>query len=330
MTPFRTELSITPATRSISLSDQLLTSGSCFADDLGKWLRESKFNIDINPFGTTYNPLCIHETLTQAILGQQLNDQKFVELNQTWYHYDFHSQWSHADKSILQSRLEKQLGYVGEKLGSIQTIILTYGTAWTYEHLTLNEIVANCHKIPGKNFKKNLLSQKRIIESFSGLYNIMKEVNPDVRFILTVSPVRHLKDTMELNQVSKATLRLACHTISTQLSDVEYFPSYEIMMDDLRDYRFYKEDMIHPNPTATHYIAQKFSDRYFSGATKDTIDTWSQLKKAIDHKPFHSQSVAHQKFLLDTLTNLEAIRTKINVESEIEEIKNRLKSTTMA
>jgi hypothetical protein len=330
MTPFRTELSILPSALPIGFSNKLLTAGSCFADDLGRWLEGNKFTIEVNPFGTTYNPISIHKSLIQAAQGKDVPKQKFINSNESWYHYDFHSKWNSPDVSILQSTLQKQLFRIGEQLKKADTVIITYGTSWAYDLIALKDIVANCHKQPARNFTKFLLTPDRIVESFGELYKVISELNPNVRFILTVSPVRHLKDTMELNQVSKSTLRLACHTIATQFKMAEYFPSYEIMMDDLRDYRFYKEDMIHPNETAIDYIAQKFSDRYFTKPTRETIDNWSQIKKAIEHKPFQALSSGHQKFLSDTLNKLEALKNRINVEDEIKEIRKRLESTTMA
>jgi hypothetical protein len=330
MTPFRTELSVSPSPRPIEFSNELLTTGSCFADDLGKWLKGNKFSVEVNPFGTTYNPISIHRALLFSLNKKTVAQENLIEQNENWYHFDFHSQWSSNDASILASKLNRQLSHVGDQLRKTKTIIITYGTSWVYEHNTSKDIVANCHKVPGKNFRKYLLSEVQIVDSFKELHNTIKKANPEARFILTVSPVRHLKDTVELNQVSKATLRLACHSIVSQWDSVEYFPSYEIMMDDLRDYRFYKEDMIHPTETAIEYIAQKFSDRYFTKATKETLSDWSLIKKAIQHRPFQDQSSAHYKFLNDTLVKLEAIKNKINVQEEIQEIKKRLASATMA
>jgi hypothetical protein len=330
MTPFRTEFSISPSLLPIELSNQIITTGSCFADDLGKWLKENKFTVEVNPFGTTYNPVSIHRALLDSIHQKEIAKEELIESNESWYHFDFHSQWSSHDESILASKLNQQISRVGEQLRKTNTIIITYGTSWVYEHISSNHIVSNCHKIPGKNFKKYLLSEEQIVSSFRELFVALKKINSEIRFILTVSPVRHLKDTVELNQVSKSILRLACHTIVNQFDAVEYFPSYEIMMDDLRDYRFYKEDMIHPSDVAVEYIAQKFSDRYFTKATKETLTDWNQIKKAIEHKPFQDQSSAHTKFLNETLNKLEAIKHRINVQDEIQEVKKRLASSTMA
>jgi hypothetical protein len=329
MTPFRTELSVSSSPLPIGFSDELLTTGSCFADDLGKWLKGNKFNVEVNPFGTTYNPISIHRALLLSLNKRGVDQENLIEQNENWYHFDFHSQWSSQDPSLLVSKLNQQLSQVGDQLKKINTIFITYGTSWVYEHNTSKEIVSNCHKLPAKNFKKYLLSEAQIINSFKELHTSLKKVNPDVRVILTVSPVRHLKDTIELNQVSKSVLRLACHSIVSQFDSVEYFPSYEIMMDDLRDYRFYKEDMIHPTDVAIEYIAQKFSDCYFTKATKETLSDWTQIKKALEHKPFQNQSSAHHKFLHDTLNKLEVIKNKINVQEEMQEIKKRLASATM-
>ena len=185
--------------------------------------------------------------------------------------------------------------------------------------------MANCHKMPQANFEKFLLTQKRIIESFEHFYNSLKKLNPACRIILTVSPVRHLKDTLELNSVSKSILRLSCHTLSQTFPDVAYFPAYEIMLDDLRDYRFYRPDMIHPSDQAVDYIWGKFGEAFFESETNDFIKEWKKIKAALDHKPFHPKEMAHQKFLLDLLGKLNLLKDKVDVGEEIGFVKGQIK-----
>src|SRR6185369_3638007 len=170
-----------------------------------------------------------------------------------------------------------------------------------YRLKTSNEIVANCHKVPSINFTKSLLTETEIIESFQGFYAKLKSINPDCKIILTISPVRHLKDTLELNSVSKSMLRLSCHSIGNKFSDVEYFPAYEILLDDLRDYRFYKTDRLHPTEEAVEYIWEKFVSAYFDASSKEFIKEWKEIRKDLQHKAFHSQSENHQKFLKSLL-----------------------------
>jgi hypothetical protein len=154
------------------------------------------------------------------------------------------------------------------------------------------------------------------------MYAAAKAFNPEIKVILTVSPVRHLKDTLELNSVSKSVLRLACHTLSQQHADVAYFPSYEIMMDDLRDYRFYKADMIHPSDVAEEYIWQKFIDGYFDDDTKLFLSKWKEITLALKHRPFNRESASHQKFIAETIKRLEELKFLVDVDKEIALLKN--------
>jgi hypothetical protein len=205
-------------------------------------------------------------------------------------------------------------------------LIITFGTAFIYKLKSNNEIVANCHKQPSYNFTKELLTVEEIIVSFELFLNQFKIQNSKLKIILTVSPVRHTKDTLTLNSVSKSILRIACHELSKQFSNVSYFPSYEIMLDDLRDYRFYKEDMIHPTEVAEEYIWNKFSDVFFESETKQLIKEWSSVSMALNHKPFREDSEEYKIFLTETLKKLELLKGKINVKEEINFITNKLNS----
>jgi GSCFA family len=174
------------------------------------------------------------------------------------------------------------------------------------------------------NFNKQLLSEGEILESFNSLYAEAKKFNPSLKFILTLSPVRHVKDTLELNSVSKAILRSACHSIVTTHSDIDYFPAFEIMTDDLRDYRFYKSDMLHPTEEAEDYIWEKFMNTFFDRLTIELVNEWANLRAALEHKPFHPQSRTHQKFLKLTLAKLVELKSKINVDQEIAAVQSQI------
>jgi hypothetical protein len=191
----------------------------------------------------------------------------------------------------------------------VDVLIITYGTAWVYELQSNHQLVNNCHKVPASQFIKKLLSATEIIQSFNTLVQTLKTIRPELRILVTVSPVRHSKDTFELNTVSKSILRLVCHELQQH---VDYFPAYEIMMDDLRDYRFYERDMLHPSAEARDYINQKFSDRYFTADTLKLIHTLNEIQKALAHKPFQVTSAAHQHFLKDTLRKLESIQQQVS------------------
>ncbi|HKZ36527.1 MAG TPA: GSCFA domain-containing protein, partial [Chryseolinea sp.] len=256
--------------------------------------------------------------------NQVPSQNTYVQRNDVFLNYDFHSELSSLDMNNLQGQLKIIIEATNSFLTKAQWLIITYGTAWAYERNDTAEIVANCHKMPQGEFTKVLLTQKKILESFEGMFEGLKAINPDIKIILTVSPVRHLKDTLELNSVSKSILRTACHTLTEQYKDVDYFPAFEIMMDDLRDYRFYKPDMIHPSEIAEEYIWQKFSEKYFDGKLKAFLIRWKEIQSALAHKPFHPSSTAHQQFLRETLKKLEELKSVVNVDQEIEVVKSEI------
>jgi len=327
MNEFRTELKPHPSAQPIKLGQKLVTLGSCFADSIGNNLAAHKFSVSVNPFGVTYNPLSIHRHLMRAIYNQPAPGTAFLSRDGIHLNYDHHSQFSALTRADLEAALQQVNSHCHHFLQGAHHVILTYGTAWAYERLDNGDLVANCHKIPSTQFRKILLTQKRIIESFEEMHKAARAFNSDIRFILTVSPVRHLKDTLELNSVSKSVLRLACHTLSELYPNVEYFPAYEILLDDLRDYRFYDADMLHPSPAAIDYIWQKFSNAYFDDATQTILSKWHHLAKSISHIPFHNTSPAHQRFLIETLRQFDELRPLINVDEEIKTLQAQLIKT---
>lgn len=324
MEPFRTVLNAGISTHKVSLKDAVITAGSCFSDAMGARLQEYKIRSLVNPFGNIYNPHSIHKSLQYAALNLLPDEQTYLENQGIHLNYNFHSSFSARDSHALAAKLTEAIRTAHTFLKDANWLIITYGTAWVYEHLKSGQIVANCHKMPSGNFKKSLLTQKKIIESFTELYDVVKKINPALRIIVTVSPVRHIKDTLELNSVSKSVLRLSCHTLTEIYNDVEYFPSYEIMMDDLRDYRFYKADMLHPTVEAENYIWKIFTEKYCDQQAKTFIEKWKNFLPALTHRPFQPSSPAHQRFLKQTLTKLEELKTYVNVDKELDLIKQQI------
>ncbi|MBX2917119.1 MAG: GSCFA domain-containing protein [Cyclobacteriaceae bacterium] len=306
----------------IGLDHKILTIGSCFADQFGQWLTNNKFTVLANPFGTTYNPVSIHNLLLNA-LHNHVDSTLFTERHGLWFHHHWHSQFAASTKAELLAELQRVQKQVRAFLQEVDVVIITYGTAWVYEHQSAGQLVNNCHKVAAAQFRKRLLTVAEIETSFITLIQTLKSSRPNLRIICTVSPVRHLKDTFELNQVSKSVLRLACHQFQ-QEKLAEYFPAYEIMMDDLRDYRFYERDMIHPSMEAREYINEKFSNRYFTSDTLQLLQTLSEIQKALAHKPFQLASALHQNFLKQTLHKLESIQHRLPVAAEIESVRTQL------
>lgn len=322
MNNFRTEILLTPSSKRIRLIDRILTIGSCFSDAIGSRLLSNKVNTLVNPFGTVYNPYSIHKVIGHATSNSQVSQELLARRKDCVFHYDFHSRFSAANQQMLIKILQAAVSHAHDFLSKTKWLIITYGTAWVYELNDTNSIVANCHKMPQNLFKKYLLTQKKMVDSFENMYMDLKAINPEIEIILTVSPVRHIKDTLELNSVSKSVLRIACHTISEQHSDVHYFPSYEILMDDLRDYRFYKADMIHPSDVAEDYIWQKFVDGHFDDELKVFLAKWKDIASALNHRPFNPGSEPHQKFVAETIKKLEELKHLIDVDEEIAMLKN--------
>jgi len=321
---FRTELLLKASSANITLEDPIVTLGSCFSESIGQRFLDSKFQSLVNPFGTTYHPFSIHSLVQYGIDKKNPTEQNSIETNETFFNYDFHSCFHGSSAIDLQKEIKKTITSTNSFLRKCNVILLTYGTAFIYERKDTGEAVANCHKQPSYLFTKRLTSVEEITKSFAETIKLLLTFNPTVRIIVTVSPVRHLKDSIELNNISKSILRIACHQIVKTHSIVDYFPAFEIMMDDLRDYRFYKADLIHPTEVAEEYIWNKFCTRYFSNSTMNILSKWNEIRKAIDHRPFQLSSVSHQKFLRETLIKLSELKPFMNVNNEIATIESMI------
>jgi hypothetical protein len=297
--------------------------GSCFADAIGNQLLANKFIVSVNPFGTVYNPISVHHLLNLALNNQSAEDDGFLIRDDIHLHHSFHSQFSALTKKELNAQLQSTIAEQHHWLMDTDILLLTYGTAFVYVKNSTGEVVSNCHKVPSQNFSKKLLSVEDIFDSFERTFQKLKQQKPSLQCILTVSPVRHTKDGLEQNTVSKSVLRLACHRLA-QLNDVHYFPAYELMMDDLRDYRFYQTDRIHPTDEAEEYIGEKFAECFFDENTKKLINEWQEIKSALNHKPFQPATAAHQTFLQNLLKKLTAISRQLNVQQELAELQSRL------
>jgi lysophospholipase L1-like esterase len=323
MNDWKTDLNVKSADRPIHLNDPILTIGSCFSQAIGLHLNDNKFHVTNNPFGTVYSPLSIHHLLTLALRKRAISEEDFLVHQEVHYHYQFHSSFAGLSRQELAEQISRAINKVNHFISTARFVIITYGTAWAYKRKDTAQWVANCHKVPSSYFSKELLSIDDMENSFDEIHSALKAVNPAIQIIVTLSPVRHLKDTIEFNSVSKSTLRLFCHKLS-QRSGVDYFPAYEIMMDDLRDYRFYQEDRIHPTNEAEEYIWQKFVQRYFESETKTFLSEWQEIRKAFAHRSLFPTTTHHQSFLKATLTKLQALQHIVNVDNEIALVKNQI------
>ncbi len=321
---FRTEIEQPKIPFSIDHKDRLITLGSCFSDEIGQRLSKSKFETLVNPFGTIFNPLSIFELVDIAMEPSTLLEEAVLNRDGLYFNYKLHSSFRSESKDGLLETIQGQLDESKQWLTKVKVLFLTFGTAWTYWTKDTKMLVANCHKQPQKQFYKELISVEEIMTGFMSMKEAIQEVNPDIQIVLTVSPIRHTRETLSLNATSKAILRLACHYLSDMAKDVHYFPSYEIVTDDLRDYRFYKKDLIHPNEQAMDYIWDIFVRTFCSAETKKTLIDWQKIQRALSHKPFNPNERKHQDFLRQTLLKLQNLQGQIRLEKEIESIKAQL------
>jgi hypothetical protein len=316
---FRTELKIPESDTKINHSKKILSLGSCFADVLGKQMQADRFDILSNPLGITYNPVLLWGNLHQAPTSQHM-----IERDSIWYHYLYHSSIHAASSSQLTLMIADKTEHLITYLKTASHLFLTLGTAWVYSLKESKQIVSNCHKMPQELFDKQLLKVNDIVASFHQFRNWLLVLNPHIKIILTVSPVRHIKDTLPLNSVSKSVLLLAVYEICKQYPETEYFPAYELLMDDLRDYRFYADDLLHPSQQAQAYIIDVFYKTYLAAPTIDKVATLRNIRLGIAHRAFHQQSTSHQKFLKDLLEKTVELHQEIPLHDWLAILQNQL------
>ncbi|WP_138992397.1 GSCFA domain-containing protein [Larkinella sp. C7] len=323
---FRTELSPEKLPVLIRPDARVVTIGSCFADVLGRQLTDNKVAVRSNPFGTLFNPVSIAKLLLASLQHAGPDPDLYVERDGLWFHYDFHSTFWGRSRDELHARLTELLTQTAEALRTADWLVLTLGTATVYRHLETGKVVANCQKMPGFLFEKYLYAYEHVQQTLTELVKKLKRANPGLQILLTVSPVRHTKDTLPLNQASKSILRAVSHELTVWNDQVHYFPAYEIMLDDLRDYRFYEADLIHPNAVAETYIFEKFAECAFDDELRSFITEWQTLRKSMAHRPFHEGTESHRRFLEKLLQQLDAVSKKADVTREKQEIESRLRA----
>ena len=281
----------------IDYHSKILLLGSCFSENIGNKLSYYKFQSKQNPFGILFHPKAIENLISRAIKEELYTEKELTFNNERWHCLDAHSSISAADKNVLLKNLNSALIHTKKQLKEATHVFITLGTSWVYRYSETNAIVANCHKIPQKEFSKELLSVAEVSKILEQCIALLKSINKTVSVTFTVSPVRHLKDGFIENTRSKAHLIAAIHTVINSENNTYYFPSYEIVMDELREYRFYNEDMLHPNTIAINYIWGKFVSTWFSRESQDTMQEVDTVQRGISHRPFNEKSEQHQQFL---------------------------------
>lgn len=325
---FRTQVELPENETEICHSERLMLLGSCFTENIGNLLSENKFRCEVNPFGILYNPMSIAEALKEVMAKKQYAKADLFFAGGLWHSWMHHGAFSSADVQECIQLINERLTKASEWLDTCDWLMVTWGTAYIYVHKDSGAIVGNCHKQPDQLFIRRKLSVEEIIGEWESLLNKLRQRNPNLKVLFTVSPIRHVKDGMHGNQLSKSTLLLAVHELIERCPNCFYFPSYEIVMDELRDYRFYAEDMVHPSPLAIEYIWECFCSAYMKEGTRAIMQEWKVIRKGLEHRPFHPESEAYRKFLSQIVLKINQLKEKLpyfEVQNEIELCETRLK-----
>jgi hypothetical protein len=292
---FRIEFDPAVFQNKINVQDRVLMVGSCFTEHIHAYFKSYKFTCLQNPHGTLFNPISIFSAIETYTQNKVLDNESLFNQNGLWNNWDFHSSLSHSDKELALEKMNQSINSAHLFLKETDWLIITLGTSFVYEYEN-QFIVANCHKVPATKFSKRLLQISEIEKGFEKMMLQIKSINPNIKIIFTVSPVRHLRDGFVENNRSKSILLHVVGEFANNL-DVFYFPSYELIIDDLRDYRFYAEDMVHPNYQATKYVWSKFCTACIDGKSRELMKEIDQLNNAIQHKPMHPESNEHMLFI---------------------------------
>ncbi len=306
----RTKVEIPKSPLHISHKSRIQMLGSCFIENIGKQLVDNKFNVDLNPFGVLYNPQSIAQAIRILIGNRKFTTEDIFQHKGLYHSFYHHSSFSDTDIDKCISKICNRTEESSDNLRQADVLIITFGTAYIFRHKELDMVVGNCHKLPASEFDRYRLTIDNIVEDWKMLIDQLREINPLLQIIFTVSPIRHLKDGAHDNQLSKLTLLMAIDELCNYDSGCHYFPSYEIMLDELRDYRFYNEDMVHPSPLAIRYIWERFSETYISDEAHPIIEEWNKIYLALNHRPLNDQSDEYKHFLRQTLLKLKAFDEK--------------------
>ncbi len=324
---FRTKIDIPQSGLQISHKSQMLMFGSCFIENIGQLLIDNKFKANLNPFGVLYNPQSISQALQLLINEQPFSADDIFEYRGLYHSFFHHSSFSHSDEGKCLEQINHRRKQASNDLRQADILFITFGTAYVFRNKESEKVVGNCHKLPANYFDRYRLNIEDIVEDWSSLLKQLKEINPSLQVVFTVSPIRHLKDGAHDNQLSKSVLLLAIDELCKSDQSLHYFPSYEIVLDELRDYRFYNEDMVHPNSVAVRYIWERLAETYMHNETHLIIDEWRKIFSALNHRPLNIESEEYKLFLRQTLLKLKAFDDKypyICCEEEISDIENRI------
>jgi hypothetical protein len=321
MDKYFTQVKIDDTGWRISYKDKLMMVGSCFSENIGEKFQQLKFQVDLNPFGIVYNPLSVAKSLRRLLLEKPYTKEDLFEHQGIWGSFDHHSRFSATSAEEALEKINTRLEQSRIFLQDTSYLFITLGTAWIYELKATGMIVSNCHKFPESDFRRFRLTAGEIVDVYRDLLLALWAFNPNLNIVFTVSPVRHWKDGATGNQLSKSVLLLAVDRLITGFGNEHcaYFPAYEIMMDELRDYRFYAADLLHPNQVAIDHIWDKFSRSMIAGDSLLLSKSIMKIVKAKEHRPFNPDLDAYKYFLLNNLNEINELTITfpyINMEDE--------------
>jgi hypothetical protein len=317
---FRTEVEINPPSIKIEHTNSILAIGSCFAENIGNFFSRYKFTSLINPFGVLYNAASILNSIKLSIDNNSFVKDDLIYDQEEWHSFYHHSDFSHHNYQEVLNKINQVTESVNSFIKNVDWILVSLGTSFVYKHHEKNIIVSNCHKLPSKNFEKSFLAVDENENYIHSLISLIRNQNPNSKFIFTVSPIRHWKDGPHENQLSKSSLHLAVNNIIAKHENVFYFPSYEIVMDELRDYRFYTKDLLHPSEEAIEYIWELFSNKYFSDECAKTMKELERILSAAKHRIRNVNSTSTKNFAkknINLISELSATYDHINFDEEL-------------
>ena len=295
----------------IDYPHRLMLLGSCFATHIGARLQESRFHCDVNPYGVLYNPLSISTALREMLAGKVYTPDDLYEHQGLWHSPMHHGDFSAASAEDALRKINLRLEQAARQLDGLDFLLLTWGTAWVYEDRETGRVVGNCHKLPEACFRRRRLSVEEIVTGTASLLSGMLARNNRLQVVLTVSPIRHVRDGLHGNQLSKATLLLAAEQVRAAFPDrVFYFPAYELLLDELRDYRFYADDLVHPSDLAVRYVWERFIEWCLSPDARRVMAEVEDIRKALAHRPLHPESEEYKRFLGQIVLKIERLNGK--------------------
>lgn len=322
---FRTEISPEKSDLRIGYNSPLFFTGSCFSEEVGSYLRRGKFDILVNPFGVLYNPASVADSLDRIIDGKEFTANDLFEYNKRYLSFSHDTNFSGEESGAVLNAINSNLKIAASKFKNAHFLFVTFGTARIYRLKSSGQVVSNCHKIPAGEFSRELMDVDTITGLWKELIRKIRTINRKINIVFTVSPVRHWKDGAHGNQISKSILFLAIARLMSEDSSLGYFPSYELIMDDLRDYRFYNDDLLHPSPAAVEYIWGFFTSSYFN---EDTLSLYREIQKVTTGTKHRlsgnnrQETEVFKENMMARIMKIKKINPLINLEDEKEYFQN--------